>query len=171
MKWRTGRSTTAWYCWMIQKTHQLSSHDVGSRHLLQAWPLQVKTCPEKPAGRSWASWRAATTDQYYCQSVCSTGPATQRPFPDGITRRLTGRCSLALLMNTARQSRLTTPASTKPLTALTSPSWEQPLRQFHAVPKELQALLDLRATGAWGWSGQNQREGRKQPNAPEQHSQ
>ena len=68
---------------------------------------------------------------------------TQRPFPDGTTRRLTGRCFLTshnpktfprwnykkadwemfsrLTMNTARQSRLTTSTSTTPLTASTSP--------------------------------------------------
>ena len=99
---------------MIQKTHQLSSRDAGSQRLLQTWPLQLKTCPEKPTGRSWASWQAAITDQYYWQSTCSTGPATQRPFPDGITRRPTGWCSLALQMSTARQLRLTTSTSTKP---------------------------------------------------------
>ena len=119
----------------------------GSQRLLQTWPLQLKTCPEKPTGRSWASWQAAITDQYYWQSTCSTGPATQRPFPDGITRRPTGRCSLALQMSTARQLRLTTSISTKPLTVLTSPSWEQPLRQSPVTFGRTTGVLDWRATG------------------------
>ena len=152
-KWRTGRQKTTCFCWMIQKTHQLSSRDVGSRCLLQTWPLQLKTCPEKTTGRSWASWQAAITDQYYWQSTCSTGTATQRPFPDGITRRPTGRCSLALQMSTARQLRLTSSISTKPLTALTSPSWEQPLRQSSMAPGRTTGLTGL-----------------KRPNSTEQHS-
>ena len=143
-KWRTGRQKVTCFCWMIQKTHQLSSRDVGSRRILQTWPLQLKTCPKKPARRSCASWQAATTDQYYWQSTCNTGPATQRPFPDGTTRRPTGRCSLALQMSTARQLRLTTSTSTKLLTALTSPSWEQPLRQSHLAPGRTTGLKSYR---------------------------
>ena len=116
--------------------------------LLQTWPLQLKTCPKKPARRPWASWQAAITNQYYWQSTCSTGPATQRPFPDGITRRPTGRCSLTLQMSTARQLSLTTSTSTKPLTALTSPSWEQPLRQSHMAPGKTTGLTGLKSY--WG---------------------
>ena len=130
---------------MIQNTHQLSSRDAGSQRLLQTWPLQLKSCPEKPTRRSWASWQAAITDQYYWQSTCSTGPATQRPFPDGITRRPTGWRSLALQMSTARQLRLTTSTSTKPLTALTSPSWEQPLRQSPVAPGRTTGLTGLKS--------------------------